>query len=197
MRFSVVQITRNEAFKSIREFKPWEVPILEQIHGAGNVAVVGEVDYPKVEWPSASEEFDRLAQRYKKPEGSEQPYVAVVFGVGFSGLQRAIDEAQQEAEEREAIPYVPPQPLSKANRGYLAAEAKQIEADKAAIKRERESLEAAQAQLAKDQAKVAQERKDLETLLETASTPAPKAPAAPAEKPAKPPKAPAAQPIDA
>jgi hypothetical protein len=193
MRYAVVQIARSEAFKSARDFRPWEVPILEQIHGA-SVAVVGEKDVPKIDWPSAAEEYDRLAQRYGKPEGSEQPYVAIVYGVGLSGLQRAIDEAQAEAESRDAIPYVPVQPISAAGRGYLAAEAKQIEADKAAIKRERAALEAEQAKLAADQAAVAKERTDLETLLETASTPptpAAPAPAAPARK------APVAKPIDA
>lgn len=194
MRYAVVQIARSEAFKSAREFRPWEVPILEQIHGA-SVAVVGEKDYPKIDYPSAAEEYERLSTRYGKPEGSEQPYVQIVFGAGLSGLQRAIDEAQTEAESREAIPYVPVQPISAAGRGYLAAEAKQIEADKQAIKRERAALEAEQAKLAADQAAVAKERTDLETLLETASTPTP---AAPAPKASKTPKAPpAAEPIDA
>jgi hypothetical protein len=130
----------SEAQTRVSEFRPWEVPILQQIHGAELVQVVGEKDYPKIEYPEAQVEYERLGARYKSPEGSNQPYVELVFGLGGHNLGRAIEAAQIEAGTREAIAYVEPKPFDSASNGYLQAERDALVAERRALEKEKAEI---------------------------------------------------------
>lgn len=152
MRFALVKVVRSEAFARTSEFRPWEVPILEMIFGAGSVTVVGEVDRDSIPYPDAASEYERLATRYVAPEGAP-PFVQQVYGVGFAKLGEAIEEAQAEAEARPAISAAPVA-LDTPNQKYIQAEAKALEADRA--KWLEEKAQAAKEEAAKTAAKAAE-----------------------------------------
>lgn len=214
MRYVMVKVTRSEAAERVSEFRPWEVPILQLIHGDELVHVVGEVDYDKIPYPDAQAEYERMETKYRAPEGSDASYCRQVYGIGAARLHKAIQEAEQEASERDPIAFEPAPVLDIGNKGYLKAEAASIAKEREAIKAERAALEAEKAekvaaegdalaaeraqiaaeraQIAAERAAVAKEREEVASLLDAAT-------AAPAAKPAaKKPSGkaePAAQPI--
>lgn len=121
LRFKVLSIVISEHTKLRVEAAEWEVPILIAVHNpasgtendAANVEEIGELLVDR-DPPDAKDEFRRLAQRYRNPEGSDIPFVAAVygqFGVGTLGLAKAIadavvdaPEAADEAQDGEAAP---------------------------------------------------------------------------------------------
>lgn len=196
MRYVMVKLTRSEAAERISEFRPWEVPILQLIHGDELVTVVGEVDYDKIAYPDAQAEYERLETKYKGPEGSDVSYCRQVYGIGSARLYKAIQEAETEASERDAIPYEPAPVIDLSNKGYLKAEAASLAKEREAIKAERAALDAEKAEkaaqsqsaeadalkaereaIAAERAALAKEREEVAALLDSAT-------AAPAAKPA-------------
>lgn len=188
MRYVIVEVTRSEASARVSEFRPWEVPILQQIHGEPLVQVLGEKDYDKIPYPDPQVEIERLESRYKNPEGSNQSYVAMVFGLGVTGLARAIKDAEREAKSRTAQPYTPKTPADFAAEKqafeYLkaehAADLAAKEAELAAEKAEQEDQLAAERANLEAQAKALAEREKAiaaaeEAILEQATKPAPAA----------------------
>lgn len=167
MRFAIVKVVRSEAFARTSEFRPWEVPILEMIFGAGYVTVVGEKDRENIPYPDAASEYERLSIRYVAPEGAP-PYVQQVYGVGFANLAKAIEEAEQDAQARPAMD-AGAVALDAPNKGYLQAEAKSLEADRRkwleekaqAAKEEAEKAAAKDAELAAREAALAAREKAL------------------------------------
>jgi hypothetical protein len=154
MRFVLVKVVRSEAFARTSEFRPWEVPILEMVFGAGSVTVVGEVDRDNVPYPDAASEYERLATRYVAPEGAP-PFVQQVYGVGSAKLAEAIEKARAEAEARPAISAAPVV-LDTPNQKYIEAEARALEADRAKWMQEKEeAAKAAQAEAAAKAAELA------------------------------------------
>lgn len=188
MRYVIVQVTRSEASERVSEFRPWEVPILQQIHGESLVQVLGEKDYDKIPYPDAQAELERLESRYKSPEGSNQSYVAMVFGLGINGLGRAIKDAEREAKARPVQEYAPKSPADLAAEKvafeYLkaehAADVAAKEAELAAERVEQEERLAAERANLEAQAKALAEREKAiaaaeEAILEQATKPAPAA----------------------
>lgn len=111
IKFFVLKIRSSEHTTFRTETAAWEVPILEAVHAdandgdtgeqaSSNVEVVGEFLVDR-EPPAAADEFRRLANKYRSPEGTGISYVASVYGnhgVGVQGISRAIKEATVDGE---------------------------------------------------------------------------------------------------
>jgi hypothetical protein len=77
----------------------WEIPVLQAVHG-NNVTEVGTNDLDRKGEVEASNEFTRLAEKYKG-EPDQPPYVAAVYGLfgpGVTALGKAIKAATVEDE---------------------------------------------------------------------------------------------------
>lgn len=85
MDFVLVKITRSESTVLTEAVLPWELPILEAIHGDVNCVVTGTVSVP--EWNETPEaEYTRLQAKYKGDTETGQEYVALIYGIGARGL---------------------------------------------------------------------------------------------------------------
>lgn len=113
--FKVLKIKASEHTTYRLEVAAWEVPVVTAVHtiqdeendtgeagseGISNVEEVGEFLVDRTP-PNATEEFRRLANKYKRPDGSDVTFAAAVygqFGVGVRALARAIAEATVDGE---------------------------------------------------------------------------------------------------
>jgi hypothetical protein len=98
-KFHTVKIRRSELSVIQTTVPQWELPILEAVHGRGNIEPV-KVETTEVKLPEAEIEFERLTARYgnsRNKDGSiGEPHAENVFGMHQSGilnLQRAIEAA--------------------------------------------------------------------------------------------------------
>lgn len=100
----VLIVQLNKLHRQKMTVPPWELPILQAIHGEKECELIGEefVDTP---YPDPSDEYQRLTLRYKAPaEDPEKPYVGQLFGLGPVGINRLGDLiAEAEANEVEQI----------------------------------------------------------------------------------------------
>lgn len=98
MRYERVKITRDPHTVYNRSVFPWEVAILEFTFGDGNVIVQeGEYEITNMPYPSAGEEFGRLATAYGSDPQSGVPYVSSVYGqasAGVNHLKRVMADAK-------------------------------------------------------------------------------------------------------
>lgn len=89
--YARVSVERSEHTKQIVTVPPWEVPILEMVHGPEYVKVVGKRTARRPR-PDAADEFQRLVSRYRTSEENGQPIVAFVYGAGTIGVQKLAEE---------------------------------------------------------------------------------------------------------
>jgi hypothetical protein len=92
VRNVMVTVVRNESTKIPKIVRPWEVPILEDIHGAENILIGGAVEKEIDELPDAQDEYARLEQAYGMNGDTKNPYVQIVYGNGRAGV-KALEEA--------------------------------------------------------------------------------------------------------
>jgi hypothetical protein len=92
VRNVMVTIVRDTMTTIPKIVRPWEVPMLEEIHGQEQVLVNGAVEKEIDELPDAQEEFDRLVQTYGTNGDTKNPYVQIVYGNGRAGV-KALEEA--------------------------------------------------------------------------------------------------------
>jgi hypothetical protein len=96
MRFLTVNITHSPMAVYAVEVAPWEVPVLEAVHGQDETVVVDDKDYPRRALPdNVQGEYDRLALKYKKNEG-DQTFVSLVYGAGSRGVAALAAEIEKE-----------------------------------------------------------------------------------------------------
>lgn len=163
MRFAKVRVARSEAFVQTVTVGAWEVPLLRAVHGEGTVQIIGEQDDKRREYPDAATEFERLSTKYGSPGGSTTSYAQAIYGHDGAGLAKAIAEAAEDEKNRAPVPVPAAQIVDPAVRGYLAAEAKQLEQDREAFQRERaQAQQDIEAQFAAEREKLAAERAALE-----------------------------------
>ncbi len=81
---------------------PWELPVFAAAHRNNGVQELGKRVFNKKVGPRADTEYDRLANRYKGPEGSDMTYVSAVYGHGSMGLKK-LQEAMAEAVKETAV----------------------------------------------------------------------------------------------
>lgn len=108
--FYNVVVVRDAHFHIPRQVSGWELPILQEIYGEGQIEIGEEVvrDIPDVDMTSERARLERL---YRIEEETKTPYVDVVYGRGPAGakaLAQAIKQytshAAVEEEEEEAPP---------------------------------------------------------------------------------------------
>lgn len=102
-----IEIRKNEAFTVESAVPPWEVPILEVVHGPDNVKRVGEKLIDR-ELPDPQDEFVRLNNRYKRSRDEtgaiSTPYVHMVYGqLGVQKLADAIKAAYVEPPQGDLV----------------------------------------------------------------------------------------------
>lgn len=96
--FQKLDIRTSELCVTQVEVAAWESPILQAVHG-DNVTFVSESVIEDRFVPEASDEYVRLAERYKAETEETPPFVAAVygqFGPGVAALQKAMEAATQE-----------------------------------------------------------------------------------------------------
>ena len=96
-----VLLEKNEHFSTPTWVYPWELPVFAAVHRNSGVRVLDRRTFNKRVAPNAHAEYDRLAQRYKGPEGSDLTYVSSVYGHGDLGVKK-LHEAMEEAAEETA-----------------------------------------------------------------------------------------------
>jgi hypothetical protein len=99
IKYVVVKVRMSEVTTRQVAVPPWEVPILQAIHG-DSVEVVDETVVDR-ELPDARDEYKRLADRYSRQKDENQSAVAQVYGLfeqGISKLEKAISEAETDED---------------------------------------------------------------------------------------------------
>ncbi len=103
MHYQQVLVTRNETTSMEVLVGPWELPILEAIHGDERMAIGELRDYPRRPYPDdARSEMQRLSKLYGSTgAGDNSPtHAERVYGTGTAGvraLHEAIERAKAEA----------------------------------------------------------------------------------------------------
>jgi hypothetical protein len=95
MRFITVKVTRDTNSSHAGDVAPWELPILDFMHGEGNVQRVGET-FTSTELPEAAEEFNRLVTRYGMDNETGIANTAQVYGQARVGVKALGDEIEKE-----------------------------------------------------------------------------------------------------
>jgi hypothetical protein len=108
MKYPVVLLNRSETDNIEIAVAPWEVPVLQVVHGSDRVIDTGRTEDVDREVPTAQAEYDRLDAKYKRDAGTGQRYVVAVYGVDATQLEEAIATAVQS--------WAPPAPAAKANK---------------------------------------------------------------------------------
>lgn len=96
-----VLLEKNEHFSTPVWVYPWELPIFAAAHRKSGVTEIGKNVFNKRFAPRADVEYDRLANRYKGPEGSDMTYVSNVYGHGSAGIKK-LQEAMEDAAKETA-----------------------------------------------------------------------------------------------
>ena len=91
-----LKVTRNMTHIQHVEVFPWELPILQYVHGSEAVEQLAEVDVD-CDVPDAQAECERLAARYgKDPEDERKLVFGQVFGPAHQAkieIEKAIEAA--------------------------------------------------------------------------------------------------------
>ncbi len=100
MRYLKVLVTRSAMDVVTTQVVPWEVPVLEALHG-GQVQIVegGDVYRENEEFPDdAGAEYDRLAAKYGSNNETGQSYVALAYGPDREAFAKKLDAERSEFE---------------------------------------------------------------------------------------------------
>jgi len=94
MRHIKAEVRRSELATIAVEVLPWDIPVLENLHGVENVIVHGESDKP-AHFDGPAAEYARLEQAYGKDNETNQSWVGQTYGngpLGVSKLAQFIEE---------------------------------------------------------------------------------------------------------
>lgn len=103
MRYVDVLIERDERLSIPRQVPSWEIPVLQLVHGEEKIIVKGDINVPQRDYPAASDEFNRLVQRYGEDVATETPYVVMVYGQGPRGTQALEEAIKKDRESYKAV----------------------------------------------------------------------------------------------
>lgn len=101
-----VLLEKNERCTHPLWILPWELPVMAAAQGSNSIGEMARKVVERKRAPDPAAEFERMANRYRAPEGSEKPYVADVYGHGARGLatlKREIDDALDAANSVEFV----------------------------------------------------------------------------------------------
>lgn len=104
MRYVELRVERNEHLMIARAVPPWEVPVLQLIHGEEKVVVTGEIWVDDRELPDAGAELDRMSTRYGIHAPTETAFAVMVYGQAPKGIEtlEAAIEQERVAEAKRA-----------------------------------------------------------------------------------------------
>jgi hypothetical protein len=130
MRNLSIEIRRSELCTIRALFAPWELPLLQMVHGMADVAVKGEVDNDVPYPTSAAAEYARLAQVYGTEEGENHPRVTAAYGGGQGGHMALGTKIRQFIAEMKArAPKAPPPDVVAADEDDMIENGDRIDAD--------------------------------------------------------------------
>lgn len=91
----------------VDQVAPWEVPVLEAVHGPENVEPVmgGDEDLYWIPIPDMTVEWERMTNRYRRDEETGSSFVELAYGTGRIG-QAALAKFMADSQEG-ALPYAP------------------------------------------------------------------------------------------
>lgn len=104
MRYIQISVLRNETATMTSYVAPWELPVMESLHGEERLTIGEPKDFPHRQWPTdAASEMQRMAKLYgKRGTGDDaMSHAERAYGQGSLGvkaLKKAMAEAQKEAE---------------------------------------------------------------------------------------------------
>jgi hypothetical protein len=98
-----VLLEKNEHFSTPVWVFPWELPVFAAAHRKNGMTELKKGVFNKRFAPNAPTEYDRLAARYKGPEGSDMTYVSTVYGHGSLGLKKLQEAMVEAAKETKAL----------------------------------------------------------------------------------------------
>lgn len=93
MRYQVISLARSETETIEFAVAPWEVPVLQLVHGSDRVGVTDRFEDVGREVPESKAEYDRMDAKYKRDAETGQRYVAAVYGLDLTQLEAAMVEA--------------------------------------------------------------------------------------------------------
>lgn len=103
MQYIQIQVLRNETATMTSYVAPWEIPVLESLHGE-HLSVGEPKDFPKREWPDdPRSEMQRMMKLYGKRGSGDDAlsHAERAYGAGNGGLKalaKAMAEAKAAAE---------------------------------------------------------------------------------------------------
>jgi hypothetical protein len=96
MQYAICDVRVSELHTKQLTCPPWEVPVLQAIHGE-NVQVIGQQEVDR-DPPDPDDEYKRLCNRYSSNKEESNSIVAQVYGTydsGIKALAKAIGEADK------------------------------------------------------------------------------------------------------
>lgn len=99
-------IDMDMVLKASRQIWPWEIPVLQEKHGAGKVQLQDSAEVifvEREELPEAAEEFARLANAHGfdgGKGGTNRPYVELAYGRGRAGIQELAKEIKKAGKQK-------------------------------------------------------------------------------------------------
>lgn len=132
MRRVLARVTLSELASQVNAYPPWELPILELVHG-GQVRIVGYArdDAPV---PLPENEYLRLERRYGEVKGTGQSRVSQAYGEGQLGIQRLADAMREDLAEQAELDALPE---DERELRRLEQERERVERDIASLERRR------------------------------------------------------------
>jgi hypothetical protein len=112
MRYVEVKVTRDTNTVYNKTVPEWELPVLEFIFEQGNVELRDGVTRDARPYPTAEDEFDRLARSYGSDAQTNVPFVASVYGQagrGIRALAKAIEQCKAMDKATADEPAIAPQ----------------------------------------------------------------------------------------
>lgn len=82
---------------------PWELPVFAAAHRNNGVTELRRATFNKRFAPNAQTEYDRIANRYKGPEGTDMSYASAVYGHGSEGVKALHARMVEAAKETSAF----------------------------------------------------------------------------------------------
>jgi hypothetical protein len=101
MRRLKVSLTKNELLRQELDCLPWELPLMQLVHGENNVQELGEEYDDGQPLPSAETEYARLDARYGIDRDSKQRRIASVYGLGAAGVKKLAKAMGAKASKQE------------------------------------------------------------------------------------------------
>lgn len=103
MRYTICDVRVSELLTKQVSIPPWEVAVLQAIHG-DNVKVVGEEEIDR-DPPSPQDEYQRLVNKYRGNKEDAQSVAALVYGPFDAGVSKIMEGMRESGIDVEEYSY--------------------------------------------------------------------------------------------